>query len=89
MIEAFFRSLKHSWLYFHTLDSLTALERLVAFYVSAHNEVMPHSAFEGQTPDEIYFGSGDAVPAELASARMAAREERLKANRAASCAYVL
>ena len=85
MIEAFFRSLKHGWLYLHTLDSLTALHRLIDFYVTAHNEVMPHSAFDGQTPDEMYFGIGDAVAAELAAARRAAREERMKANRAAAC----
>jgi putative transposase len=31
MIEAFWRSLKHSWLYLHTLDSLAALRRLIEF----------------------------------------------------------
>jgi hypothetical protein len=67
------------------LDNFTALHRLIDFYVTAHNEVMPHSAFDGQTPDEMYFGTGDAVAAELASAREAAREERMKANRAAAC----
>jgi transposase InsO family protein len=85
MIEAFWRSLKHSWIYLHTLDSFTALGRLIEFYVSAHNQVMPHAAFGGQTPDEMYFGTGDAVAAELAAARRTAREERMKANRAAAC----
>jgi hypothetical protein len=85
MIEAFWRSLKHGWLYLHTLDTLAALHRLVDFYVRAHNEVMPHSAFEGQTPDEMYFGTGDAVAAELSTARNTAREERMKENRAARC----
>ncbi len=85
MIEAFWRSLKHSWIFLHTLDNFTALGRLIEFYVTAHNEVMPHSAFEGQTPDEMYFGTGGAVPAELASARKAAREERMKTNRAVAC----
>jgi transposase InsO family protein len=85
MIEAFWRSLKHSWIYLHTLDNFTALDRLIEFYVAAHNEVMPHSAFEGQTPNEMYFGIGDVVAAELATARKTAREERMKANRAAGC----
>jgi len=85
MIEAFWRSLKHSWIFLHSLDNFTGLGRLIEFYVTAHNEVMPHSAFEGQTPDEMYFGTGGAVPAELASARKVAREERMKANRAAAC----
>jgi len=65
--------------------SKNRLDNFTAFYVTAHNEVMPHSAFDGQTPDEMNFGTGDAVAAELASAREAAREERMKANRAAAC----
>ena len=85
MIEAFFRSLKHGWLYLHTLDSLTAFHRLIDFYLTAHNEVMPHAAFDGQTPNEMYFGTGDTVAVELATARRTAREERIKANRAAAC----
>ena len=47
MIEAFWRSLKHSWIFLHSLDNFTTLGRLIEFYVAAHNEVMPHSAFEG------------------------------------------
>jgi transposase InsO family protein len=85
MIEAFWRSLKHSWLYLHSLDSIAALRRLVEFYVKAHNEVMPHSAFEGQTPDEIFFGIGDELAKRLSAARETAREERMKENRAARC----
>jgi putative transposase len=85
MIEAFWRSLKHSWIYLHSLDTAVALRRLVEFYVTAHNEVMPHSAFEGQTPDEMYFGTGGAVTINLAIARQAAREERMKLNRVARC----
>ena len=63
MIEAWWRSLKHQWLFLHSLDSVTTVRRLVAFYVDEHNRVLPHSAFRGQTPDEMYFGTGDAVPA--------------------------
>ncbi len=85
MIEAFWRSLKHAWLYLHTLDNFTAFGRLIEFYVTAHNEVMPHAAFGAQTPDEMYFGTGDAVAAELVTVRKTAREERMKANREAEC----
>ena len=85
MIEAFWRSLKHSWLYLHSLDSFAALHRLIEFYVKAHNEVMPHSAFEGQTPDEVFFGIGDEVTKRLSEARESAREKRMEANRAARC----
>ena len=60
------------------------MERLVAFFVEQHNTV-PHSSFKGQTPDEVYTGTGDAVEAELAAARKKARQERMAKNRAAHC----
>jgi transposase InsO family protein len=85
MVEAFWRSLKHSWLYLHSLDSFAALRRLTEFYVKAHNEVMPHAAFEGQTPDDMYFGAADEVTQRLFAARKTAREERRNENRAVGC----
>ena len=72
----FFRSL---------LDSIAGLRRLVEFYVKAHNEVVPHSAFEGQTPDEVFFGIGAEVPKNPSDARKKARERRMNANRTAQC----
>ena len=85
MIEAWWRSLKHQWLFLHSLDSVTTVRRLVAFYVDEHNRVLPHSAFRGQTPDEMYFGTGDAVPADLTARAATARRTRVAANRSASC----
>ena len=85
MIEAWWRSLKHQWLFLHALDSVATVRRLVAFYVDEHNRVLPHSAFRGQTPDEMYFGTGDAIPAELAARADAARRARLQANRSVTC----
>jgi transposase InsO family protein len=85
MIEAWWRSVKHQWLFLHSLDSVTTVCRLVAFYVEQHNRVLPHSAFQGQTPDEMYFGTGDAVPEDLLSRAAAARRIRVEANRSASC----
>ena len=85
MIEAWWRSLKHQWLYLHSLDSVTTVRRLVEFYVQEHNQVLPHSAFRGQTPDEKYFGTGDAVPADLTTHAAAARRARVQANRSAAC----
>ena len=85
MIEAWWRQLKHQWLFLNQLDNIRRVQRLVAFYVREHNGVIPHSAFKGQTPDEIYFGTGDVVPIELKKAKERARRERLEANRALSC----
>jgi hypothetical protein len=53
--------------------------------VDLHNRVLPHSAFRGQTPDEMYFGTGDAVPADLMSRAAAARRACVEANRSAAC----
>jgi putative transposase len=83
MIEAWWRSLKHHWLFLHSLDSVTTVRRLVEFYVQEHNRVLPHSAFRGQTPDEMYFGTGDTVPVDLTARAAAARRVRVEANRSA------
>ena len=85
MIESWFRSIKHQWLFLNTLDTVTAVEKLVSFYIAEHNGAIPHSAFKGQTPDEMYFGTGDEVPEELEAAKVAARAERMEVNRARSC----
>jgi len=85
MIEALWRSMKHGWLFLNPLDTFAALEKLIAFYVEQHNSVVPHSAFAGQTPDEMYFGRGDQVPVDLAMGRARAREVRMKSNRDLSC----
>ena len=62
LIEAWWRALKHQWLYLNTLDTVSSLKRCVQFYVAEHNSRLPHSAFSGQTPDEMYFGTGGHVP---------------------------
>jgi putative transposase len=85
MIEAWWRSLKSQWLYLNTLDSVAAVRRLTSFYVVEHNTKMPHAAFHGQTPDEVYFRRGDDVPDQLAEAARLARQARLAANRNLSC----
>ena len=85
MIEAFWRSLRHQWLYLHSLDSFTQLEQMIDFYVKEHNTQMPHYAFVGQTPDEIYFDHADGVRDRLKAARVDARRARMEANRAESC----
>jgi hypothetical protein len=41
MIEAWWRSLKHQWLFLHSLESVATVRQLVAFYVHEHNHVLP------------------------------------------------
>ena len=85
LIESWWRSLKHGWLFINHLDDLVTLRKLVEFDVTEHNQTMPHSAFSGQTPDEMYFGGGEAVPDELATRRREARRSRVAQNRNIVC----
>ena len=85
LIESWWRVLKHQWLYLNTLDTVRNIEKLVAFYVHEHNTRLPHSAFRGQTPDEMYFGTGNHVPDKLEAARQAARQARAETNRKRTC----
>ena len=39
----------------------------------------------GQTPDEMYFGTGDRIPEALEADKKSARQSRMKLNRATSC----
>ena len=64
------------------VDSVARVRHIVEFYVTKHNAKLPHSAFNGQTPDEMYFARGDGVPDRLAQARTEARARRMEENRA-------
>jgi hypothetical protein len=60
----------------------------IATHIVASNDEdakMPHSAFTGQTPDEMYLGTANSLPDELVVAQGKARERRLAVNRAVSC----
>ncbi|MCH7920127.1 MAG: transposase [Planctomycetes bacterium] len=85
LIESWWRSLKHQWLFLNTLDTVSSVEKLVSFYVEQHNARIPHSAFRGQTPDEMYFGTGGHIPDDLNIAKKKARESRMEVNRSTSC----
>ena len=85
LIESWWRVIKHQWLFLNTLDTAASVGKLVAFYVDQRNSHLPHSAFKGQTPDEMYFGTGDDIPKTLEEAKLQARERRLKSNRERHC----
>ena len=74
LIEAFWRPLKHAWLFLNTLDSTAAVRRLVAFYVRGHNEKIPRAVLGARTPDEMYFGLEEDLPERLSEHRKSAQE---------------
>jgi hypothetical protein len=43
------------------------------FYLNEHNTKMPHPAFGGQTPDEMYFWTATNLPVELVVAKSNSR----------------
>ncbi len=45
----------------------------------------PHAAFDGPTPNKMFFGVVDGVGEGLAGKRREAREERIQMNRSRSC----
>ena len=81
LIESWWRVIKHQWLYLNRLDTVASVRKLVAFYVDQHKGQLSQSAFKGQTPDEMYFGTGNDVPKQLEVGKLAARQLRLKSNR--------
>jgi putative transposase len=85
MIESWWRAIKHQWLFLHSLDTIETVRKLVTFYVDQHNAIVPHYAFKGQTPDEMYFSKGADVPEQLRIATLEARKTRLAANLQVSC----
>ena len=85
LIELWWRVIKHQWLFLNTLGAVASVRKLVAFYVQQHNSHLPHSAFKGKAPDEMYFGTGDDIPKKLEEAKLQARGLRLKSNRERNC----
>ena len=85
MIESWWRAIKHQWLFLHSLDTIETVRKLVALYVEQHNANVPHYAFKGQTPDEMYFSMGADVPEQLRIATLVARKSRRETNLQVSC----
>ncbi len=85
IIEAWWRALKHQWLFLNSLDSVAKVERLVKFCVEEHNVHLPHTAFSDRSPDQMYFGRGNEIPEELKKRRQQAQRERLERNRTLHC----
>ncbi|MBJ18514.1 MAG: hypothetical protein CL933_03730 [Deltaproteobacteria bacterium] len=74
-----------AWRFERCRRTAEGIEGFVGFYVTAHNKVMPHSAFGGQALNEMFLGTGDEVAQWLAAARRSAREERMEVHRAVGC----
>jgi transposase InsO family protein len=54
MVETLFRSLKHNYLFHKDIVTLASLRKHVEFWMTDHNERIPHSSFQGETPLERF-----------------------------------
>jgi hypothetical protein len=87
MIEAFWRSMKHNWLFLNTLDSIENVQRHVSFYVHEHNSVMTHSGFRScparrsRPPDEVFFETATDIHEKLRNEHREAMRLRVTENR--------
>jgi transposase InsO family protein len=59
MVEALFRQLKNNYLYSQKIDSVKSLTKHAKFWFREHNDVIPHTAFEGETPLERFKENWD------------------------------
>ncbi|AMV32711.1 hypothetical protein VN12_11350 [Pirellula sp. SH-Sr6A] len=57
--------LQHQRSYLNELDNASSFRCFVAFYVEQRNSVVPHFAFQEQTPDEMGRGTGLNVPVDV------------------------
>ena len=53
-IERLWRSLKYEAVYLRELEDGFEAQQLIAEWIGFYNEVRPHSALDGRTPDEVY-----------------------------------
>ena len=86
MIESFFRTIKHRWLFMLSLDNIDCVRKHVGAFIEDYNSLIPHSALRGATPLEMHLGRWHpAQMDELKYAEEGAREERRIANLNSSC----
>jgi putative transposase len=61
-IERLWRSLKYEAVYLNELTDGFVAERVIAEWIDFYNRNRPHSALDGRTPEQAYFG---AAPVEM------------------------
>lgn len=75
MIEAWWRSLKHNWLFLNTLDTFSRLRSLVEFYVKEHNSNGKRSGGVVPRPRIRFKNTWRASPTVLAAPSSARRSK--------------
>jgi putative transposase len=66
-VERLWRSVKYEEVYLHAYDSVGAAREGIGRYLDLYNRRRPHSALDGRTPDDAYFGHERMPPIRLAA----------------------
>jgi len=62
-IERLWRSLKYECVYLNAFETGLQARKEIGAWIRHYNETRPHSTFNGQTPDEVYYGTDFVPPA--------------------------
>ncbi len=62
VVERFWRSLKYEEVYLHAYETMHDAHQGVARYVTFYNQIRPHRALDGRTPDRVYWVNRPAQP---------------------------
>ena len=66
-VERLWRSVKYEEVYLHAYGSVSAARNGIGRYLDLYNRRRPHSALDGRTPDDAYFGHKSMPPIRLAA----------------------
>jgi putative transposase len=55
-VERLWRSVKYEEIYLKAYDTVSAARASLSSYLTFYNARRPHTAHQGRTPDEVYFG---------------------------------
>jgi putative transposase len=61
-VERLWKSVKYEEVYLHAYDSVSAAKAGLQRYLARYNQIRPHTALDGKTPDEFYYGNLPALP---------------------------
>ncbi len=86
MIETVFRSMKHNYLFHQEIRNHPALKKHVDFWITEHNNRIPHSSFNGETPLEKFKQSSNKETAiRIVVGYKEAKQLRISENQKVYC----
>ena len=66
-VERLWRTIKYEEVYLRAYESVSAAREGIGRYLDLYNRRRPHSALDGMTPDQAYYGQESIPPIRLAA----------------------